>query len=468
MVSSCLCCLLCLAMILGRRGIWTSYISPFVVFPTLYLLSLGLPSLFYAFGFGGDDKLLKPDYIPAVNQYASWLLVTFYVGYILAEYAIRAGAKEKNLSKGLEQPARPESCQEGKSALPPFVGETSCNLVFLLSVGALVIGILSTGWEETWEGSMVRGTGQWEAHHFHDYLLLLVQACLINSTITAGVIRAWFPARRLWVAPLAWCLFLAPGGSRGSVIPFALFLTTSVVAGRKTSVMKMGGIALLTLLSVMYIGLVRPRFVGLADFVGSLGSGGEALATVSDPLDAVTSLGTTTATFWVARDIVQRDVVAQLWRILSPVPSFIMEQDIAATNLVAYLGHIGGNQGNPFPVLGEMYVFFGWTGVLLGFIGGFVMAVLFEKSRRSRPDAYPFALLWPSLYSACVLGGIMSLHSGLRTTTRLPLWAIIWFFCFTTAVTVLREPLLKSESLPLFHFIPRRTIGNVVPRRKPA
>jgi hypothetical protein len=143
-----------------------------------------------------------------------------------------------------------------------------------------------------------------------------------------------------------------------------------------------------------------------------------------------------------------------------------MEQDIAATNLVAYIGHIGGNQGNPFPVLGEMYLFFGWAGVLFGFCGGFVMAVLFEKSRRARPDAYPFALFWPCLYTSCVLGGIMSLHSGLRTTTRLPLWAIIWFFCFTAAVTVLREPLLKDRTFLSFQFARRGMKGNaVVPRR---
>jgi len=230
--------------------------------------------------------------------------------------------------------------------------------------------------------------------------------------------------------------------------------------------MKMAGVALLTLLSVMYIGLVRPRYVGLSDFVESLGNGSEALAAASDPLNAVTSLDTTTATFWVGRDIVQRDGWAQLGRILSPVPSFIIEQDIAATNLVAYTGHVGGNQGNPFPVLGEMYLFFGWAGVLLGFIGGFIMAVVFEKSRSVRPDAYPFALFWPSLYSSCVLGGIMSLHSGLRTTTRLPLWMIIWYFCFTAAVTVLREPLLVHKNSLSFNIAPRSGIGNVVSHRR--
>jgi hypothetical protein len=152
----------------------------------------------------------------------------------------------------------------------------------------------------------------------------------------------------------------------------------------------------------------------------------------------------------------------QIWRILSPVPSFIIEQDIAATNLVAYIGHVGGNQGNPFPVLGEMYVFFGWGGVFLGFFAGFVMALLFEKTRRTRPGGYPVAMLWPALYSACVYAGIMSLHSGLRTTSRLPLWAAIWHLCFITVVAILREPVLQARNPVCAQFAGRRMIGNRV------
>jgi hypothetical protein len=434
-----------------------------VVFPSLYFLSLGLPSLFFASGFESDDLLLKPDYIAPVNQYAALLLITFYLGYILAEYAIRAHARKKD-SQAAKHPVPPELSHDRAGTLPPLVGETSCNLVVLVSVGMLLAGILMTGWDKFWEGSFVRGTGQWDAPQFQDYFLLVVEACLINSTITAGVIRAWFPAKRLWIAPAAWCLMVAPGGSRGTLIPFTLFLTASVVAGKKTSVKKMVGIALLTLVSVMYIGLVRPRYVGLVDFAGSLGAGEEALATAPDPIVAVSSLETTTATFWVARDMDHRNIPGQIWRILSPVPSFIIGQDIAATNLIAYIGHVGGNQGNPFPVLGEMYMFFGWGGVSLGLFVGFVMALLFEKTRRAHPGAYPSALLWPALYSACVYAGIMSLHSGLRTTSRLPLWAVIWYLCFIMGVAILREPLLRGGDSIRVQFAGRRWVGNGVIR----
>jgi hypothetical protein len=453
-----------LVFVLGRRGIRDSYVSPLAVFPALYLLSIGLPSLFFAFRIGGGDTLLKPDYISPVNQYVMWLLVTAYLGYIAADYAIRARGSLKNrrplndnVGSSADSPKRP-------SMLPPYVGETACNLVVVMSLVALVAGVLTKGMDEIWEGYTVRGTGQWEAQHFKDYILLVVEACLVNSTITGGVLRAWFPAKRLWIAPLTWCLMVAPGGSRGTLIPFALFLTASIVAGKKTSVIKMVGIGLITLLSVMYIGLVRPRHVGLVDFAGSLGTGQEALANVSDPLDAVSSLQTTTATFWVARDIEQRNVLLQLWRVLTPAPSFVVEQDIAATNLVAYVGHVGGNQGNPFPLIGELYLFFGWWGILLGFFPGFLFAILFEKSRSARPAAYPFALLWPALYTACVFAGIMSLHSGLRTTSRLPIWATVWYFCFITAIGLLREPLLRHRNSRQIRFAERRAIRNSVPR----
>jgi hypothetical protein len=448
-VAPILLCVLCFAFVAARRGIRDSCVSPLVVFPVLYLLSIGLPSLFFALGIGGWDPLLKSAYISPVNQYVTWLLATSYLGYIAADYAIRARRSVKFNTLSDENPVISANSLKCPCKLPPYVGQTACNLVVVTSVVALVVGVLTSGWDELWEGYVVRGTGQWEAHHFQDYILLVVEACLVNSTITAGVLRAWFRAKRLWVAPLAWCLMVAPGGSRGTFIPFAIFLTASIVAGRKTSGIKMVGIALITLLSVMYIGLVRPRYVGIVEFAGSLGTGQKALSNVSDPLDAVSSLPTTTATFWVARDIEQRNVLSQLWRVLTPAPSFLVEQDIAATNLVAYVGHVGGNQGNPFPLVGELYLFFGWWGVLLGFLGGFTVAVLFEKSRTARPSAYPSALLWPALYTACVFAGVMGLHSGLRTTSRLPIWATVWYFCFITVVGLLREPLLQHlNSLP--------------------
>jgi hypothetical protein len=443
--SSLLLCGICTAMILSRRGIWTSYTSPLVVFPALYLLTPGISSLLYLMGIGADDMLMKPAEIPVVCLYASAIIATFYIGYIMADYVVSARTSQKNLRSQLRQGAGFESKIAVNSRLPALVGEISSSFLVAVSVLALAVTYQVLGWETLWHGSALRGEGQWDAKGVGDYIALVTLGLLMMSTIVAGVISAWFPRRRLWVAPLAWSLFMAPGESRAVVLPFALFVLAAAVAGKKIPLSRMALISLLTVVSVVYIGAVRSRHASLVDFAESLQSGGQTFTSTSDPINGLALLAPTTATFWVAKDIEDPGASGNLWRILSPVPSFLVEQHTAETNLMAYVGHIGGNQANPFPVLGEMYLYFGWAGVMLGFPAGFLLRVIFDRSRRARPDGYPYALLWPSLYTACVLAGITSLHSGLRTATRMPLWAVLYYLGFVAAKWFLRDPMTQNQ-----------------------
>jgi oligosaccharide repeat unit polymerase len=447
-VFSCLLCALCLAMILSRRGIRTSYASPLVVFPSLYLLSLGIPSLYWALGLGGGDWLLRPAYIPAVDQYTTGLLVTFYLGYILAEYGMRVRGREKNRRGVSEKAAQSGLRDERRRALPFLLGETTCNVVVLISLVCLVAGFFVIGWEQTWEGSIVRGTGQWEPQGLRAYSLQLAQACLAMSTITAGVIRAWFPRRRLWLVPLAGSLSVAPGGSRGTLLPFVLFLVAGAAAGKKATLKKMVAVGALAVFSAIYIAQVRSQYLGFVNFAESLRHGGDLFADSPDPLNGISTLSTTTTTFWVANGIEDPAEMAALWHLLSPVPSFLSKQDVAATNLVTYLGLGGSNLGIPFPLLGETYLFFGWGGIFLGLFAGFLVGLLFEKCMRAGPDASPLALFWPTLYGTCVLAGITGLHSGSRTATRWPIWAAVWYFCFVAVVGLMRDPVLRNRDFP--------------------
>ena len=105
--------------------------------------------------------------------------------------------------------------------------------------------------------------------------------------------------------------------------------------------------------------------------------------------------------------------------LLCPVPSFLIE--LPFSNLNEHVGVAHAGVGIPMPLLGELYIRLGWWGVLFLIPVG-VASALIEKgldSRAAKPCARSVETL---LYGAVLIGGIISLHAGIRASTRPLIW----------------------------------------------
>lgn len=436
LLSSVLLCVVTVAIILSSKGIRYSVASPLALFPGIYLISLGLPSLENACGFYRHELFFKSNYVSVVNYFVLGFLGFFYMGYLLADSRIAKNEAARLLRVFQFSTSLPGAGVGPVRRRMGAISGVHHNLLCVLALGAFACAFPLLGLERIWEGHIARGSGQWDPWNFNTYLLQLVQACLVMSTLTAGVVRAWQPWRRLWLAPLSWATFLAASGSRATLLPFTLFLLASEAAGRKLTWRKVVLVGLITFFSMTYITEFRPSALGLVNFFETMSEGTSRVKPL-EPLGGVSSLGPTTAVFWISRTTSHHNIVAQVWRLLTPLPSFIVHQDVALTNVLPYVGIYGGNLGVPFSVIGELFFFFGWGGVLFGLVAGFSLAWLFQKCQWARTGQYG-SILWPLLYIACVFGAIMSVHSGMRTATRLPIWAIVWYFCFSQLANLLR------------------------------
>ncbi len=460
-------CAACLAMILSRRGVRLSFTSPLAILPAVYLLSLGLPSLSYGLGIRTQDAFFRPHYTAAVSYYSFAMLSIFYLGYIMAEFGRRAKLRDS----GLEYSRSERRASLGGSRLrirwgiDGIYGEISAN--FLLGIGTLALAIHACviGRGRFLEGLVPRGDGQWNPLGSQYYLDSFALFLLLMSTITAGLIQAWRPQRRLWVVPLPFALFLAARGSRGTFLPFLLFVLACELVKRTPSLKRVASIGLLCLCSVIIIAEVRSPYLGLADFLQSVRQAPRAVTEVR-PLAGFSSLGVSTAAFWISDNMQVEGRLRHVAAELAPLPSFIVHQDRRFTDILPYLGIRDSGSAFPFPVIGELYFFFGWPGILLAFPAGFGAARLYFCCRSVRPEEYPIAILWPLVYLACIFAVVMSVHSGLRTVTRLPLWALVWYVMFTQAIRFLASPLHLEKLRVTQRSSPQpRAAANLQPNR---
>jgi hypothetical protein len=113
-----------------------------------------------------------------------------------------------------------------------------------------------------------------------------------------------------------------------------------------------------------------------------------------------------------------------------------------------YLGGSGGSSGAPFPLLGEIYFFFGWLGIVLAIPAGATSSWLFSRFQRSLISPDHRTLLWCLLYMGCILSMLMGMHDGLRTVTRYPIWVVAWYYSFTGLSSFLKGAGSQYASLP--------------------
>jgi hypothetical protein len=443
LLSSTLLCVVSAMMLLSPRGIRYSFVSPLTILPGIYLLSLGLPSLQHASGLYRQELFFKDDYVSHVDYFALGFLGCFCLGCLMADSAFIRYEAAKLRADSHSARARPSSSSGSPRKSDEGPVRVYHVLVCVLPVIAFVLAFPLIGIDKMWVGDVARGSGQWEPWDLRTYLVQGIEAWLLMCTLTAGVIHARWRSRSLWLAPVCWAALFASWGSRATLLPFMLFLLASDAAGHKLPWKKIALVGLVTFCSMTFITRYRPGRLGLVNFVQAASEGSRSDETL-DLFEGVSSLGPTTAVFWIAGTVNPHNVADDVWRLVSPLPSFVVHQDIARTNILPYVGIYGGSLGAPFSVAGELFFFFGWRGMFVGLLAGLTMGWLFRKCQSACGKAPP-SLLWPLLYTACLYGSIMSMHSGLRTATRLPVWALVWYFGFTALARIL---VLISRNFP--------------------
>jgi hypothetical protein len=244
-------------------------------------------------------------------------------------------------------------------------------------------------------------------------------------------------------------MFYAARGSRGTFLPFLLFLFASEVAGRRTSRTRLTAITLVAVATVVFISQVRSTSFGLFNFFTSLQQGSSQVTSL-EPLLGVSSVGANTSVFWISSQTSPDNTLPQMWALLSPLPSYFVHQDIGATSLFPYLGITSTNSNAPFPLVGELFFYFGWWGMAAGVISGFAIGFIYHFCLGTRNIKNLASLVWPLFYVACVMGVIMSMHSGIRTVSRLPIWAFAWYLAFSGASKIVSTliPSRPSDASP--------------------
>jgi hypothetical protein len=417
-------------------------VSPLVVLPGIYVLSLGLPSLGFSLAaYAYVEAWMRSTYIVPVDYYAAVFVVLFYVGF--RWYQGRRGGDV--VSSSLARAAIGSPQRFGAAAASTNLPETNvlCWLSVLLLVcyyaGAVALGMFAA--------DEVRGAGQWDPLGLANYVFIFGQGGLTVSTITAGILKLRDRRKRLWLVPALTFIAYGATGSRGIVLPFILFLAPSLLNAPARLKRRFLLIVAVCVISAALIPQVRPGSYGFSAFVGGLRSGVQDAGELS-LLRGVSSLETTTITFAIADQAKPPGVIRQLWKLIVPLPSFIVPQDIRLTNIMYYLGESEGLTGAPFPALGELLFFLGWAGLLVALPVGAFSAWLFRKFNASLHQSGREGLLWCLIYLSCTLSTVMSVHDGLRTVTRYPIWAVMWYYGFTRFTDLVQRIKRLVRSLP--------------------
>ena len=428
----------CVAVLLSANGIRYSLASPLVIVASIYLVCLGLPSVIFALTPAGKrDPFVGLEYVSVVDLYALAVVLLFFLGFTLAELRNRHSQGRKAVGSYTKSPEGRDIHTDAEfAATKNSQYKTTANLLCVIAFSALACFYFSMRSQGMLNDDVLRGTGQFDSWNWVEYLALLGKGGLLMSTLTAGVLWPRHPYRRLWLVPFASFFMGATTDSRAVLLPFLLFLIPSTLVRRAVFGRRLIAVAVLCVLSAAYLLEVRPSHMGLGGFFKAVGRGPDRDEGVG-LLAGVSSLEYTSGPFWVSNQAKPPHVIAQVWRLVNPLPSFVVEQNLFLTNMMPYLGVYGGNSGAPFPLLGELFFFFGWWGVGFAFPSGFLMSVVFRRCEKSLKTGPQENLLWPLLYMGFVEGMVDGMHSGLRTVTRFPVWAILWSIVFAQSVKLI-------------------------------
>lgn len=399
----------CFAGLMFRPS--TNFLELRYAFAATFLLGLcGDSLLLMTSGRPLDNVFTVPRLIPVVHRYATVAVTLFWGGYHLARWWTRRA-------------------RSGSAPPPPSQSSQSTMVMALLLLASvpLFLDILNYGVNFVFGTSEVtRGYyARQENKQATEYLRVLGKAIAFPTAVVAGV--AWQQHRRsiYWLAPALLSIPLVAYFSRGMFLPFALFfLGGSFFLPRRKQYKYLLATTLFTVASFL-TGMAMRHYAaktGLAQYSELLessdlertpvGSG------VSQPfrslVDATSSLGVATKVFEVGPRAEGNKLVGYVL-LQMPIPSFMLPRSVPKTNLFDDL-HLHGAHF-PYPLLGEMRVFFGWAGTFIYFLFGLAIgrvdqAINDRDLLRARP--YLVAIF----YALALFLIIRQFHSGLRSSLR--------------------------------------------------
>ncbi|MCB9667003.1 MAG: hypothetical protein H6715_02650 [Myxococcales bacterium] len=271
--------------------------------------------------------------------------------------------------------------------------------------------------------SFSRSYGQFqETIPWTSFVTRLASALAYPLVATAGV--AWVSSRRSLYLLVPALVSVVPVArfSRGMFIPAAVFvLTASIASPRKKHSVAIGVFAVCCVLGFIMGARLRHQSegFGLASIVDYYSGSAqtesdEASSLLRDLLVSTNVMPITSMVFQVG---VRAEGDQTLGYLLSqlPIPSFLLPQWIPYTSLSYDLGWFGS--GYPYPLIGELWVFFGWWGALLFWLIGMVCAKIDARVKwggiNTRYDYVTCAL-----YGAMLYFSFRSFHSGMRSALR--------------------------------------------------
>lgn len=120
------------------------------------------------------------------------------------------------------------------------------------------------------------------------------------------------------------------------------------------------------------------------------------------------------------------DLITGLWMVarrLNPLPSFL-GFSLPEASLSQYLG-VSGHTGIPMPLLGELFFRLGYASFVLVTIAGACIAFFESRFLAARILDFEHLLFSRLLNLAAVYGILVSVHSGIRPSTRPCVWILV-------------------------------------------
>lgn len=432
-------CLLWTLIVLARQGI-AGALSLGVLFVWTTLIGYHLtPWLALETGVW-SSSLLVPTKINAGLMSSSLSMIAFIIGYSI----------QNNL---LHRP--PQGRQ------PPATIRSAPWLILILILLVVILFVIRVrGLENVFFAEYHRGWGQFD-YSFQGKLLKITYTALLVFTIiltfsSSLVIfdKRLSPLTRVlvgWSGLLVACLPLAHKFSRGAGLPLLMFFFLACyLRGRRAGLTY----ALIAVLGVYFcvVGYegrsdFRPGIGNFALAAINLGEEPNSLRPSIRPAQAERILDPGKDNFlnaldaWTLSAQTAESYAGSWWvrltsflSVLQPLPSlFVSLTARIGPGLASVLG-VSGNYGVTTPALAELHYLFGAYSALFyifyGLLSGWV-----DRRYTEQPT---FGLLATKLLIAA--GFVLALHSGLRASTRLGLYAIILFLFLPWVVRKIGGP----------------------------
>jgi len=405
-----------------------------------------------------ENAFIVPKLIPLVHRYATVCVLLFWVGYYAGRW--RWWGKERETPPDLR--------------LLPDDGQRLLVALLVLATIPLVLEIVNYGTDYVFgEASVRRG---FYAQNKTDkplleYTRVLGKALSFPVAVVAGV--AWQQRRQkiYWLVPVLLSIPLVAYFSRGMFLSFVVFLLGACFRLPARKRLLYLAIASVFAMTSFLTGIAMRKYTantGLAQYSNLFDQQGMEVAPVkknfdkpfSALIDATDALSVATKVFDVGPRIEGR-----MWKgyllVQLPIPSFLLPKGVPTTNLTDDLHYHGARF--PYPLMGEMFVFFGWFGsliyVFVGWFAGRTDRIINDRDALSRRPYFSAIL-----YGLVLFMIVREFHSGLRSSLRPTMYFfgayLIWTMVRPRAVPVVRrDPLAERlRALP-----PRIEVDRVYP-----